>query len=250
MAGGVVERGYALTTVAQPEPTWDWDSPFPLGQANAADSAGSVAAALFAGFSLTLIGLIVPDTANFRWPAVGLVLLALAAVLFVASVQCAFWAKQYAITPGDLETWYGGMTKHTKIAYQRAHQLNFRRWVGRMNKSYRLGILALLSGMTVTLVPKGALGVMRGAAIGIIVVGFLIELLWIWSTWILNGSSSIVFGTDPDEPLQPVSFAAIRTSRTLRRVARLFVPLARIDVPPAPSTKELPSVVPPATSGT
>ncbi len=216
----------------QPERTWDWDSPFPLGQANAADSAGSVAAALFAGFSLTLIGLIVPDTTKFRWAGVGLFLLALASVLFVASVQCAFWAKEYAISPGDLDTWYEDMSKHDKIAYQRAHQLNFRRWVARMNKSYRIGILALLCGMTVALVPAGALGVMRGAAIGIIIAGFLTELLWIFSTWILDGSPSIAFGRDPDEPLRPVSFMPIRTSPALRRLARIFVPLARIDVPP------------------
>jgi hypothetical protein len=153
-------------------------------------------------------------------------------VLFVASVQCAFWAKEYAISPSDLDTWYGDMSKRDKIAYQRAHQLNFRRWVARMNKSYRLGILALLSGMTVALVPTGALGWMRGAAMGIIIVGFLTELLWICSTWILDGSSSIAFGDDRDEPLQPVSFMAIRTSPALRRLSRIFVPLARIDVPP------------------
>jgi hypothetical protein len=178
-----------------------------------------------------LIGLIVPDTTKFRWPGVGLLLLALAAVLFVASVQCAFWAKEYAITPGDLDAWYGDMSKHDKIAYQRAHQLNFRRWVARMNKSYRLGILALLSGMTVALVPTGGFGWTRGAAIGIIIVGFLTELLWVCSTWILEGSSSIAFGHDRDEPLQQVSFMAIRTSPALRRLARIFVPLARIDVP-------------------
>lgn len=230
---GVLDRGYPLTTVEQPEQTWDWDSPFPLGQANAADSAGSVAAALFAGFSLTLIGLIVPDTTKFRWPGVGLLLLALASVLFVASVQCAFWAKEYAINPGDLDAWYGDMSKHDKIAYQRAHQLNFRRWAARMNRSYRLGILALLSGMTVALVPTGSLSLMRGVAIGVIILGFLVELLWIFSTWLLDGSPSIAFGHDRDEPLRPVSFRSIRTSPALRRLARVFVPLARIDVPPA-----------------
>ncbi|HXK14152.1 MAG TPA: hypothetical protein VNH45_06420 [Gaiellaceae bacterium] len=157
-------------------------------------------------------------------------------MLFVASVQCAFWAKEYVVAPGDLDAWYGDMSKRDKIAYQRAHQLNFRRWAARMNKSYRLGILALLSGMTVALVPTGSLGVMRSAAIGVIIAGFLVELLWIFSTWLLDGSPSIVFGLDRDEPLRPVSFRSIRTSPPLRRLARVFVPLARIDVPPGDTT--------------
>lgn len=213
---------------------WDWDSPFPLGQANAADSAGSVAAALFAGFSLTLIGLIVPDTTEFRWPGFGLFLLAFAAVLFIASVQCAFWAKEYAITPEDLDMWYRDMSQRDKVAYQRGHQINFRRWVRRMNTSYRWGILFLLSGMAIALVPKTSLGSARAAAISIVGLGFLVELLWIFSTWLLDGTPSIVFNDDPDEPLRRVRLESIRRSQRLRRLARLCVPLARVKVPKSP----------------
>jgi len=212
---------------------WDWDGPFPLGQANGADSAGSVAAALFAGFSLTLIGLIVPDKMPFRWPGYGLLLLAAAAVLFIASVQCAFWAKEYAITPEDLDKWYPDMSRRDKIAYQRGHQLNFRRWVRRMNTSYRLGILFLLSGMAVALVPKGSLGTQRAAVIAVIGLGFVVEVLWIFSTWLLSGSPSIVFNDNPDEILRPVRLESIRNSARLRRLARVFVPLARVEVPPS-----------------
>jgi len=220
----------------QPGPDWDWDSPFPLGLANAADSAGSVAAALFAGFSLTLIGLIVPDAAKFRWPGIGLTLLAVAAVSFIASVQCAFWAKEYAISPNDLDNWYGDMSRYNKIAYQRGHQLNFLRWVRRMNTIYRYGILFLLSGMAIALVPKSSLNSGRLAAIAIIALGLLVELLWIFSTWLLAGSSSIVFNDSPDAPSGNVRFDAIRRSPPLRRLARRFVPLARVEVPQPPES--------------
>jgi hypothetical protein len=217
----------------QPGVDWDWDAPFPIGQANAADSAGSVAAALFAGFSLTLIGLIVPDVTRFRWPGAGLLLLAIAALLFIASVQCAFWAKEYGITPDDLNKWYPGMSDRDKIAYQRGHQLNFRRWVGRMNTSYRFGILFLLSGMAIALVPKGSPDTARLAAIAVIAAGLMVELVWIFSTWLLWGTPSIVFNSDPDRPVVQVRFKAIRLSPGLRRVARLMVPVARIKVPAA-----------------
>jgi hypothetical protein len=225
-----------MASVGQSGAEWDWDSPFPLGQANAADAAGSVAAALFAGFSLTLIGLIVPDTGKFRWPGVGLTLLATAAVLFIASVQCAFWAKEYAITPSDLDNWYGGMSGRSKIAYQRGHQLNFRRWVRRMNTIYRWGILFLLSGMAIALVPPSSAGAARLAAIAVIGLGFSVELLWIFSTWLLVGSPSIVFNDSPDDPMVAVRFEAIRRSPLLRWLARRFVPLARIEVPGPPGT--------------
>jgi hypothetical protein len=212
---------------------WTWASPFPLGQANAADAADSVASALFAGFSLTLLTLVVQDPGKFRWPGVGLALLALAAVLFVASVQCAFWAKQYAINPDDLDRWYGGMSHRNKVAFQRGHQLNFLRWAGRGNTSYRIGILCLLGGMAVALVPSGAVDSERIAAIAIICVGLVVELLWIFSTWLLAGSSSITFGDRPDLPSTDVRFARLRCSPTLRRLARGFVPLARVRVPPS-----------------
>jgi hypothetical protein len=182
-----------------------------------------------------LIGLIVPDTTRFRWPGVGLFLLAFAAVLFIASVQCAFWAKEYAITPEDVDRWYGAMSQRDKIAYQRGHQLNFLRWVGRVNRSYRWGILLLMGGMMVALVPKTPLGIARAAAIAIIGIGFILELLWIFSTWILAGTPSIVFNNDPDEPLTQVQFGPIRRAPLLRRLARSFVPLARIRVPPPPA---------------
>src|SRR5438046_1928642 len=123
------------------------------------------------------------------------------------------------------------MSQRDKIAYQRGHQLNFQRWVRRGSTSYRWGILLLLSGMAITLVPKASLSPLRAAAVAIIGLGVLGEGLWIFSTWLLDGSPSIVFNDDPDVILRKVRMEPIRRSVRLRRLARLFVPLARIRVP-------------------
>lgn len=67
-----------------------WRKPAPLGYGSAIDSVGSVAAPLLAGFCLATVIIVSDDAANFRWPGAVLLALAIAAVAFVGSVQCAY----------------------------------------------------------------------------------------------------------------------------------------------------------------
>jgi hypothetical protein len=212
----------------EPANASEWSSPSPLGFTHAADSAGSVAAALLAGFALTLIGLIVADATKFRMPGLALSLLALSVVFFIAAVQCSFWAKQYAITPDDVKMWYPNYKRPEGVRLQTVHYLNFLAWDKRMNWAYRLGILSLLSGAAVTLVPRGSAGVGREAAIAIVSFGFVVELLWIFSIWVLDGSPSMGFTYTDDAPVEKVRFMHLRSWKPLRRFARVFVPYARV----------------------
>src|SRR6266851_2942460 len=104
-----------------PSPPEDWEAPWPYAYPDAMDSASSVAAPLLAGFSFTLIALIVPEARGIRWPGAALSLLVAAGLSFIASVQCGFWARMWSIKPSDLNDWRPKDPDARKHAEQRAH---------------------------------------------------------------------------------------------------------------------------------
>jgi hypothetical protein len=208
----------------------DWDRPFPFGFPAAIESAGSVAAPLLAGFSFALVGLIIPAPEHFRWASGALTLLLAGAAAFIAAVQCSFWARQYAITPEDIELWRPEYPAERKAALQRLHRRGFAIWARRFNASYRTGILLLLAGVTAALVPPGTIGAGRWIAIAVAAAGFLGELAWVLATWLLRGSPVTAYNSQPDEAPDEVAALWLRRSPALRRLARLFVPLVRIEV--------------------
>ena len=217
---------------------WDWDPPFPYGYPAAIDSAGLVAAPFLAGFSLTLLGLLIPESATFRLGDLALILLAAAAVCFIATVQCTFWARQYVVSPEEIRMWRPGYEPARQIALQRLHMAAFNTWSARSVWTYRAGILLVMAGVAVALVPKGSIGLGRAAAIAVLGIGFLGEVLWILAGLFLAGSPNFVYDDRPDAP--PASAGRLRRWPTARRVARFFVPLTRLERPPdvAPAGEE------------
>lgn len=207
-----------------------WEAPFPFGYAAAAENTGSVAAPLLAGFSFALVGLIVPAPEHLRWPDLALSLLVASGVSFVAAVQCGFWARQFVATPDEIRLWHPEYPQGRMQALQRLHASCFRRWNGRLNRSYRAGIVLLLLGVTFVLVPPGHVGWLRGLAVAIAAAATAAELLWIGSTWLLVGSPTMAYDDQPDVPGDGVQARALRSSPLLRAVARVFVPLERIQL--------------------
>jgi hypothetical protein len=207
-----------------------WKAPFPFGYAAAAESVGSVASPLLAGFSFALVGLVLPSPEHFRWPNAALLFLFGAGVLFIAAVQFSFWARQYAITADDIKLWQPDYPPGRMHALQRLHITAFNKWNARMNRSYRWGIMALLIGLTLSLVAPSHIGWGRGLVIAVGVLASLLELLWIASTWFLTGSPTTAYDNQPDQPSANLPFAWVRRRRSLRYVARCFVPLTRIQL--------------------
>jgi len=148
-------------------------------------------------------------------------------------VQCSFWARQYAITPEEIELWRPEYPAERKAALQRLHRRGFAIWARRFNVSYRTAILLLLAGVTVALVPPGTIGAGRSIAIAVAAVGFLGELAWVLATWLLRGSPGTACNSQPDKPEGDVSALWLRRLQPLRRLARVFVPLVRVNVNPA-----------------
>jgi len=182
---------------------------------------------LLAGFSVTLIALIVTGV-RVRWPDEALLLLAAAAVLFVAGLQCSMWARQFAVPPEEIRNWQPKYKDWQLYAEQWVLRRGFDIWNRRFAASYRFGILMFLAGVSFTLVPPDPVSRARWVAIGIAVAGFALEALWIASGWVLKGSPIAAYNDQPDSP--PAVASSIQRLPVARWIARKMIPLPRVDV--------------------
>ena len=218
----------------------DWASHWPLAYPNSINDAGAIAAPLLAAASFTLIGLVVPKAEELRYPSITLCFLVLAALLFVAAVQLLFWARQWMIAPEDVRRWLPNVAEDEELDIQKGHVRAFRLWAGAFVLAYRLGILVLLVGVTFSLVPDNNIDAGRWLAIAIASAGFVAEASWIAAGWILKGSYHMLYYADQyDEP--PATANCLQSSEPLRRLARIFIPIARLDLPrPETESKQPP----------
>jgi cell division protein FtsL len=165
-----------------------WDVPYPYGWEAAIESAGAVAAPLLAGFSITLITLVL-SIESLHWANVALFLLVAATLCLLGAVQATFWMRRFVVTPSELSDWWGDELKNPDRLLaveqeQRTLAQQQRVWAGRARWLYDGGILFLLLALPAMLVPKGGInhaGAMRLAAIALALLGFAAELLWTFS---------------------------------------------------------------------
>jgi hypothetical protein len=94
-----------------PEPTWN--QPAKYGYAEAVNMAGSVAAPLLCGFTVTLLGIVITNGSDIRWPGLTTILLAAAAAVLLFSVQAAFTARAWQVSPSELKDWWPEKTGST-----------------------------------------------------------------------------------------------------------------------------------------
>ncbi|MEV6343025.1 hypothetical protein [Actinoplanes sp. NPDC051851] len=172
--------------------------PNPYGAYPAAEGLGGVAAPLLAAAAATLLGLVLQIEASLRWPGLALLLLAVATVLMLRVVQCNARARGYAVTPGEALAWYPDADdperRRVVFAELERHRAAWRFWIGSARRHYNLGVLFLLLGTMVTMVPadSAALTPARWLAIGVIGLGCAAEVLAVlldrrrpawWSRW-------------------------------------------------------------------
>jgi MFS family permease len=142
--------------------------PTPYGAPAAVEGLGGIVAPLLAGFSLTLLGLVVQAEDDLRWPDLALLLLSLAVVLLVLVVQFAFRARQHATTPAQAKEWWPDFD-HDPERQQRVYQelavyaACHAWWTTRARALYNTAVCVLLLGLAVVLVPTHPLGPLRAA---------------------------------------------------------------------------------------
>jgi len=148
---------------------------------------GTIAAPLLASVSIALIAIVLGNVTSYRWPNIVLLLLALAAAGFVASVEFAFMARQHAITPDELEGWWPDHDKPERRTMlrreQRFHVQRFEAWADRARRAYSAAILALILGVAALLLPPGIsllhLPIGRVSVIAVALAAFLAEFVWV-----------------------------------------------------------------------
>ena len=162
--------------------------PSPYGAPAAVETLSTVAAPLLGGFSITLAGVVLQASDRFRYPGVALLLLAMAGALLLLCVQCGFWARHHYTTPEEASAWwpdYANSAARQQMVFleQARSYVIFRRWSGRARRSYRYGIVTLLLGFMVTLMPRGAgfQETAQWAAVWVVGLAVAGELLWMAS---------------------------------------------------------------------
>jgi len=164
-----------------------WRKPVPLGYGNAVDAVGTVAAPLLAGFSLASAVVVVDDATNFRWPGAAVLALALAAILLITAVQCAFNGRQYLWSAADVSDWWPDLVQGSRREeLLRAEQERFfhrwESWVKATRLTYNAGIFTLLASLALVLPPLQGVGsqeTLRWVATGIASAACVGEAAWI-----------------------------------------------------------------------
>lgn len=156
--------------------------PAPFGQPAAMETMGTIAAPLLAGFAFASLGLVLQAQTSLRWPDQALLLTVSAAMLFIASIEATFNARRHFVPPGEWGAWLDlAPTAVRRSALQRAWLdglASYNRWTEVSRLTYNLAIVALLAATAVVLVPHGALGVWRMAAVTVPSLGAAGELAW------------------------------------------------------------------------
>jgi hypothetical protein len=220
--------------VAEPDNNWDslWDRPWPYGLPSAIEAGATIATPLFAGFSLTLAGLVLTNGGGVRWPGIALSLLTASTVVFLMALQFGVWARSFSASPQEIKDWRPDASEDLQQAIQRLHLNGYRVWASRFHHAYRIGLLLLLLGFATALVPRHAIHAFRGLAVGVAVAGCVAELLWIAASFALRKS--------PDWEI--VDGTVSRAENTFpQRAARKLLPVIRVKLPPPPPVPAPPS---------
>jgi hypothetical protein len=183
-------NGHADSPALQPRREPRWEPPEPYNYPAALDSMGTIAAPLLASVSIALIAIILTSASAFRLVSAALLLLMLAAGAFVATVECSFMARQYVVTPSELEDWWTDSDapgrRETLRREQRYYLSRFRFWAKRARFAYNVGILALSLGVVALLVPHGHADFGRLVVIALAALAFLAESVWLVTTLVCH----------------------------------------------------------------
>ena len=167
-----------------PNPETRWRPYRPYSYPNALDGMGTIAAPLLATVSIALLAVVLPSAQDFRLVNGVLLLLVLAAVAFIATVECSCIARQYVVTPSQLREWWPDFdSRLTSLRReQRYYKDRFKLWSNRARSAYDAGLIALGLAVTILLVPPGHINSWRVVAIALAAAAVVSEIAWIINT--------------------------------------------------------------------
>jgi hypothetical protein len=163
-----------------------WGVPDDFGAAAAVQSIGTVAAPLLAGFSFTLLTLVVQNPDDFAEPGLTLLLFVAAGLAMIFTVQFGAWARLHEARPSDYREWWPDADKDAGLVQEHRDTLRTHtQWASLTRLSYNLGVLLLLAAVVFLLLPPGEsvdLTTARGWAVAVALAGLVIEAGWmLWT---------------------------------------------------------------------
>jgi hypothetical protein len=164
-----------------------WTFTGPPGYLESIQGAGSVAAPLLAGASFTLVALVLQSATPFgRWQDLALLLLVAAGLAQVFAVQSVVWTRRYMATPDELRQWFPGdftddgeRPTQWLLNVQGFNDQAAKKWADRTRAWINAGILLLLAGIAVGVVPQGNLSPLRWAVATVAWAGVAVEASWV-----------------------------------------------------------------------
>ena len=127
------------------------------------NSVSTVTLPLLAGFSVTSVVVVSDDAGKFRWPGPTVFALSAAALVLIVAVQCAYHAHVY-LSKEDPE-YNKGLA-----------------WAKRTRLFYDIGLFAVLVGLALVVVPRGATNSeadLQWAAAALAAVTSAVEIGWL-----------------------------------------------------------------------
>jgi hypothetical protein len=140
-----------------------------------------------AGFALTMASIVLTSADSSRWSNGVLLLLTIAVVSLLMSVQAAQSTRAYRVRPDGLLLWWPRMDEEDPAASKlelTTHDAKRQQWSTCQRVTYRIGLLALLAGLARALAPQtrapsdDPISCVRWAAVADGALSFVIELAW------------------------------------------------------------------------
>ncbi|MFI8392179.1 hypothetical protein [Streptomyces sp. NPDC085540] len=144
------------------------DCPYRKAAADAMDSATGIAAPLLAGFTITLIGLVVPNPQHLRWTGWSLLLLTVSVLMFITCVQAGFWARR---SRPEVDPLYSRSVPELDASYVL--------WTRVARETYDVAIVLLLCGLGTVVAPTDRHDRFQSwTAAGLCLAAAVAEVVW------------------------------------------------------------------------
>ncbi|WP_329441286.1 hypothetical protein [Streptomyces canus] len=162
-----------------------WRAPRPLGYGQADSMALFVAAPLLTAAALSLAGVVGGADTQFRWPGPTLLLLVVASLTLIASIQLSYHARLFLYSHDDLVSWLSSeyVDSH-KIPLWKKQKEDQQRWQ-KYNKPavvcFNAGTVLLGLGIAAALVPPdgGRQALWRWTAAVVVLVATVADGVWV-----------------------------------------------------------------------
>jgi energy-coupling factor transporter transmembrane protein EcfT len=123
------------------------------GLGPALETMTSAGTPLLAGFCVTMIGVVAQAPDKFWWSSMTMLLLTFAAIAFVISIHCYYWARVHLIESGGAES--RGLPPSAKLNHHREHFAHLA-WARRLHVFFQVGVLGLFVGLATAVWPTSA----------------------------------------------------------------------------------------------